>query len=193
LKGEVQVAVEASPDAVLVQDFANTRDLRTFIPRGHPHRDGTADDLASPDALRTWLVGRGLLAKRSRVSKADHARVLELRTVLRSALDRSRVGDSHPPAYAAPLHVELDAAAGPRLTYAAGGVEQAIGQICAAALRTTLSGEWWRLRACAADDCHWVFFDRSKPGRGRYCAPDSCGNRVKTRAYRQRRADAAGS
>jgi len=182
------VAVEASPDAVLVQDLANTRDLRTFIPRGHPHRDGTGDELASPEALRTWLVDHGLLARHSRVSKADHARVLELRTVLRSALDGSRGNDSLPPAYAAPLQVELDATEGPRLTYATGGVEQAIGQICAAALRTTLTGEWWRLRACAADDCHWVFFDQSKPGRGRYCAPDTCGNRVKTRAYRRRRA-----
>jgi len=185
------VAVEASPDAVLVQDFANTRDLRTFIPRGHPHRDGTADELASPEALRLWLFDHGLLARRSRVGKADHARVLELRTVLRTALDRGReVG--LPPAFAAPLRVELDAAEGPLLTCAGGGVEQAIGQICAAALRTALTGEWWRLRACAADDCHWVFFDQSKPGRGRYCAPDSCGNRVKTRAYRRRRADATG-
>jgi hypothetical protein len=186
------MGVEASPDAVLVQDFANTRDLRTFIPRGHAHRDGTGDELASPTVLRRWLVDQGLMPKRSRVSKADHARVLELRAVLRSALDRSREDDSLPPAYAAPLHVELDAAAGPRLTYTAGGVEQAIGQICAAALRTSLTGEWWRLRACAADDCHWVFFDQSKPGRGRYCAPDTCGNRVKTRAYRQRRAEATG-
>jgi len=182
------VAVEASPDAVLVQDFANTRDLRTFIPRGHPHRDGTGDDLASPTALARWLVDRGLLPKGSRVSKADHARVIELRRVLRSALEPSDDGGALPSPYRAPLHVELDATEGPRLTHAAEGVDQALGHICAAALRTAFTGEWWRLRVCAADDCHWVFFDQSKPGRGRYCAPDTCGNRVKTRAYRQRKA-----
>jgi predicted RNA-binding Zn ribbon-like protein len=185
------VAVEPSPDAALVQDFANTRDLRTFVPRGHPHRDGTGDEVASPDDLRTWLVERGLLAKGSRVSKADHARVLELRGVLRSALDRSRRGDSLQPSYAVRLDVELDASEGPRLAVAAGGVDGAVGQICAAALRAALTGEWWRLRACAADDCRWVFYDQSKPGRGRYCAPDTCGNRVKTRAYRRRKADGA--
>jgi len=188
----VLVAVQASPDAELVQDFANTRDLRTFIPRGHPHRDGTGDELASPDALRSWLVGRGLLAAGGRVGKADHARVLELRTVLRAALDRTRGEGRLPPTvYAAPLTVELDATEGPRIAVAAGGVDHAVGQICAAALRTALTGEWWRLRACAAEDCRWVFYDQSKPGRGRYCAPDTCGNRVKTRAYRRRKADGA--
>jgi predicted RNA-binding Zn ribbon-like protein len=86
------------------------------------------------------------------------------------------------------LQVELDPREGPRLTTPEGGVDHAIGQLCAAALRTALTGEWWRLRACAADDCRWVFYDQSRPGRGRYCSPNSCGNRVKTRAYRQRKA-----
>ncbi len=185
------MAVEASPDAVLVQDFANTRDLRTFIPRGHPYRDGTGDELASAQALASWLVDQGLMPEGGRVSRGDHARVVELRSVLRSALDRREDGDDLPPSYAAPLQVELDATEGPRLTYAASGVDQALGRICAAALRTALTGEWRRLRVCAADDCQWVFFDQSKPGRGRYCAPDTCGNRVKTRAYRQRKAGGA--
>jgi hypothetical protein len=183
------MAVEASPDAVLVQDFANTRDLRTFIPRGHPHRDGTGDDIGSPRALRAWLVGRGLLPRGSTVGQADHARVLDFRAAVRAALDRSRQdepGHDLPPV-AVPLEVRLDARDGPLLTPAEHGVERAIGEIGAAALRTALTGEWWRLRSCAADDCHWVFYDQSKPGRGRYCAPDTCGNRIKTRAYRRRK------
>jgi predicted RNA-binding Zn ribbon-like protein len=188
------MAVEASPDAVLVQDFANTRDMRTFIPRGHAHRDGTGDDIGSPKALRTWLVDRALLARGTRVTEADHARVIALRSTIRAALDRSRheeYGHDLPP-LAVPLEVELDVREGPRLASAGPGVDDAIGRICAAALRTALTGEWWRLRACAADDCHWVFYDESKPGRGRYCAPDTCGNRVKTRAYRRRRGRSAG-
>ena len=182
------MAVEASPDAVLVQDFANTRDLRSFIPRGHPYRDGTGDDIGSPEALRTWLVGRGLLPRGTKVDAAAHARVLDFRAVLRAALDRSRhdEGDDRPPV-TVPLEVQMDARDGPRITAADGGVDRAIGEIGAAALRTALSGEWWRLRACAAEDCQWVFYDQSKPGRGRYCAPDTCGNRVKTRAYRRRK------
>jgi CGNR zinc finger/Putative stress-induced transcription regulator len=183
------MAVDASPDAVLVQDFANTRDLRTFIPRGHPHRDGTGDDIGSPESLRTWLVERGLLPSGTAVSKADHARVLDLRATLRASLDRSRHGEEATdlPRIAVPMELELDGRDGPRLASGHKGVERAIGEICAAALRTAFTGEWWRLRACAADDCRWVFYDQSKPGRGRYCAPDSCGNRVKTRAYRRRK------
>jgi hypothetical protein len=187
------LAVEASPDAVLVQDFANTRDLRTFVPRGQAHRDGTRDDAGSPDALAAWLTGRGLLPEGTTVTASEHARVLDLRGTLRAALDRGRHDDGRRDeagGFAVPLLLRLDAQDGPRLASADTGVDHAIAQICAAALRTALTGEWWRLRVCAADDCQWVFYDQSRPGRGRYCAPDSCGNRVKTRAYRRRRAGA---
>lgn len=185
------MAVDASSDAGLVADFANTRDLRTFIPRGHPHRDGTTDLIGSPEDLHAWLVARDLIAESAVVSELDHARVLDLRANLRAALDRSRSADQHEAARAVtvPLQVEVDSREGPRLVSPDRGIDQAIGHITAAALRTTLTGELWRLRVCAAHDCNWVFYDKSKPGRGRYCAPDSCGNRVKTRAYRRRKAD----
>jgi hypothetical protein len=177
--------VVASPDAQLVQEFANTRDLRSFVPRGHPHRDGSGDDLRSPASLRAWLIDHGLLLGHTRVSSSDHARALELRTSLRSALDTAQPGQAG--AFTTSLDVAIDPRQGPLLAAPGRGVEHALGEICAAALRTRLTGEWWRLRTCAADDCQWVFFDESKPGRGRFCSPDMCGNRVKTRAYRQRR------
>jgi CGNR zinc finger/Putative stress-induced transcription regulator len=186
------MAVEASADAVLVQDFANTRDLRTFIPRGHPYRDGTGDELGSVTSLRRWLTDRRLLPEGSKLTDSDRTRVLELRAALRAALDPREERPDDVPLYALPLRVELDAADGPRLTSPGNGVDQAIGEVSAAALRTALTGEWWRLRVCSADDCRWVFYDQSKPGRGRYCAPDSCGNRVKTRAYRRRKAGPTG-
>jgi predicted RNA-binding Zn ribbon-like protein len=186
------MAVEASPDALLVQGFVNTRDLRSFVPRGHPQRDGTRDDLRSPESLRAWLVGHGLLLGRTKVSSSDHARALELRTALRAALDTSSPGQvGGLTTFTTSLDVEIDPRAGPLLTAPGRGIDHAVGEICAAALRTKLTGEWWRLRACAAEDCQWVFFDESKPGRGRYCSPEMCGNRVKTRAYRQRRTAAS--
>ncbi|MFD9698271.1 CGNR zinc finger domain-containing protein [Lentzea sp. NPDC059081] len=43
---------------------------------------------------------------------------------------------------------------------------------------------------CAAPDCRWAFYDVSRNGRGRWCAMEICGNRQKTRAYRERRHDA---
>jgi hypothetical protein len=186
------MAVAASQDALLLQEFVNTRDRRSFVPRGHPHRDGTRDDLRSSESLCAWLVDHGLLVGRSGVSSSDHARVIELRTALRAALDVCRPGQPGVlTAFTASLQVAIDPREGPLLTSSGRGIDHAVGEICAAAIRTQLTGEWWRLRACAADDCQWVFFDESKCGRGRYCSPEMCGNRVKTRAYRQRRTAAS--
>ena len=48
-------------------------------------------------------------------------------------------------------------------------------------------GSWHRLRICAAPDCRWVFYDTSRSGAGRWCSMATCGNRDKTRRYRDRR------
>jgi len=184
------MSIEASADAELVRDFANTRDRRSFVPRGHPARDGTKDDLATPVELRGWLAAHDLLPDDDvGLTDRDHARVLRLRTALRTALDRNRRSGDDAPAhrFSVSLRAELDTDDGPHLGTSHHGVDHAIGQLCAAALRLALTGVWHRLRTCAADDCQWIFYDQSKPGRGRYCSPYSCGNRVKTRAYRQRK------
>jgi predicted RNA-binding Zn ribbon-like protein len=49
------------------------------------------------------------------------------------------------------------------------------------------SGALDRLKTCAAEECRRVFFDRSKPGSRRWCVSTLCGNRIKTRTYRERR------
>jgi predicted RNA-binding Zn ribbon-like protein len=43
-----------------------------------------------------------------------------------------------------------------------------------------------RLKMCASDECRRVFFDRSKPSTRRWCMSSLCGNRMKTRSYRER-------
>ena len=43
-----------------------------------------------------------------------------------------------------------------------------------------------RVRACANDECRWVFLDDSKSGNRRWCAMSSCGNRAKARRHYQR-------
>jgi predicted RNA-binding Zn ribbon-like protein len=47
-----------------------------------------------------------------------------------------------------------------------------------------------RLKMCASDECRRVFYDRSKPATRRWCMSTLCGNRIKTRAYRERQRDA---
>lgn len=42
------------------------------------------------------------------------------------------------------------------------------------------------VRQCAADDCAWLFLDRTKNHRRRWCDMKTCGNRYKARRYYQR-------
>lgn len=53
------------------------------------------------------------------------------------------------------------------------------------------SGEYDRVRLCAADDCDGVYVDFSKNGSKRYCDAGNCGNRMNVNAYRRRRAQQA--
>jgi predicted RNA-binding Zn ribbon-like protein len=43
-----------------------------------------------------------------------------------------------------------------------------------------------RVRECAADDCHLIFFDESRSNNRRWCSMQRCGNRAKVRAHRSR-------
>lgn len=46
-----------------------------------------------------------------------------------------------------------------------------------------------RIRTCAAEDCHLVYVDTSRPGRRRWCSMEHCGNRHKVRALRLRHSE----
>jgi predicted RNA-binding Zn ribbon-like protein len=48
------------------------------------------------------------------------------------------------------------------------------------------SDELGRVRECAADNCAWLFLDRSKNRSRRWCDMAVCGNRDKVRRFRQR-------
>jgi CGNR zinc finger/Putative stress-induced transcription regulator len=52
-------------------------------------------------------------------------------------------------------------------------------------------GTWDRLKLCGNPDCRWAFYDRSHSRRGAWCDMASCGNRVKNRNLRARRAQAS--
>ncbi len=180
--------VQPSPDALLVHALVNTLDRRTFMRDGQPRRTGPEESLGTPQALHCWLEQHGLSPPHAQLAQTDLDRVLDLRTALRVAFDRRQPAGPGPGEYTVPLTLSIGASAEPHITPTGLGIDQAIGEICAAALRIALTGEWGRLRVCSATDCHWVFYDRSKPGRARYCAPETCGNRAKTRDYRRRRA-----
>lgn len=47
-----------------------------------------------------------------------------------------------------------------------------------------------RLRICAGGNCSWVFLDRSKAGRRRWCDMAVCGNAAKSRRFQARMREA---
>jgi len=61
-----------------------------------------------------------------------------------------------------------------------------LGEVTAITLKAMLDGTWPRLKVCRK--CEWAFYDYSKNRSGSWCSMQLCGNRLKTRAYRSRRA-----
>ena len=43
-----------------------------------------------------------------------------------------------------------------------------------------------RMRRCENSGCSVVFYDDSRPGLRRWCAPNRCGDRIRARGYRER-------
>lgn len=182
--------LHATDALALLQSFVNTR--RVYARR---------DTIATPDALRAWLLRKGLLDDAELVSDADHTRAVILRDALRALLrahggaplDPSTVAalnaaSSHLPLYAC-FTADGDSAFEP----GASGVNGALTHILAIVVAAMADGMWARLKACHAETCQWVFYDESRNRSRLWCTMQTCGNRNKVRAYkrRQRTAGAA--
>jgi hypothetical protein len=146
----------------LLVDFLNTVD-----------EDTGEEELANDSDAREWLRAHGLPVRG--VIGAEARRV---RNALRAAADGGT-----PPAADLGL-VPLQAAPG------AGGLEltseHPLGPLVATAVRLALEGRWDRLKLCDAETCRYAFYDGSKNRSGRWCTMSVCGNRAKTRAFRER-------
>jgi predicted RNA-binding Zn ribbon-like protein len=167
----------------LVQAFVNTNDI-----------EGREDQLAQPDRAGAWLRERALLEERETLDEAELAWLLEVREALRAlalANNRGRLGDN--------AVAVLDDAARRTLTVQFGGtgtplrpagvgVARAVGSVLAAVANGMRDGTWPRMKACRRDACRWLFYDHSRNRASSWCSMAVCGNRVKTRAYRRRRA-----
>jgi predicted RNA-binding Zn ribbon-like protein len=163
----------------LVRDFVNTID----------YDDGT-DVLMSPAELSAFLHGAGLLVRRTPSSDDDLETARRLRTGLRDALALHHEGSARTladlDAVLARLPMRLRWADGsPTLVPAAGGVPGALGQIAVAVTQAVADDTWSRLKICADDTCAWAYYDTSKNRSKNWCGM-SCGNKAKTRAYRER-------
>jgi predicted RNA-binding Zn ribbon-like protein len=66
-------------------------------------------------------------------------------------------------------------------------VEAALGPIALAAVGLFTEGDFSRIRECGGHACGWLFYDRSKNNRRRWCEMEVCGNRAKQRRLAARR------
>ena len=171
----------ASGPLGLVQAFVNSVDLQ----------DGP-EELTTPEALTTWLAGRGLLPVGAGSDQDDLRNAIALREALRGIVGANSGGAVYPVDVAtlneAASASKLRARFGPdgkaRLEPDVSGVTGALGRIVAAAFTAMADDDWTRLKLCSSQTCRWAFFDQSRNHSSRWCKMASCGNREKARRFR---------
>jgi predicted RNA-binding Zn ribbon-like protein len=178
---------KADQDAVdLLIAFVNTRDL-----------EEGSDEIADPEGLRAWVeeqTGEYLPAP----DEEAHGRALALRESLRAFL-RANNGGEPGERELGPLH-EAAGRSRYRTVFESDGrlkLVPARADLSGFEARLLLSieclqaqGAWPRLKACTDAGCRWAFFDTTRNRSRTWCSMEECGNREKTRRYRERRGSA---
>jgi predicted RNA-binding Zn ribbon-like protein len=159
------------------------------------------DDLATTAGLASWLQRHGLAVAGDpgAISRTDLEQAVTLRETLRGVLRAHAAGPSTSDSANTGPVVELRRVTAGLATRfevtedgrigvapAGSGVPGALSRILLIAAAAAAAGTWSRLKACAADDCQWAFYDRSPTRTGCWCSMRVCGARAKSRAYRQR-------
>lgn len=162
----------------LVEAFCNTA--------AHLHGK---DELARPETAARWLGAHGFPAL---AGPGELVSLAEARETVRAFL----VERTSPGAVDALNRLIAEVAAAPAvlpdgtlgLRPASGGpVAEVVRPVLEALLRDGLTGRHaTRLKACAAPECRWIFYDRAPSSNGLWCDMDVCGARHKMRAYRAR-------
>ena len=183
------------PDALAhIYDLANALDLRSFVQHGVKHT--TRDELGSSKDLASWLARRGLLENGGKLSQNTYDSTLRLRAGIRDYLQRDpaerhfeadTVRELNQALQQFPLVVEVSNKQSKMTMHGiwrdrSAGIVAIVEQFYDGAANGALD----RLKMCASEECRRVFYDRSKPGTRRWCQAALCGNRIKTRAYRER-------
>jgi len=183
-------STEATADADRIVAFMNTRYL--------PDDDDALADERSSAWLQQWLEP----VVPQDVRDSEHGRRADMQDLrdLREAIRQLAAGNNgqEPDGYilargtsvlsSVPLRVELgDHQDRPSLrTRGDTTAELAIAAVAWSYLIARLSHDWPRVKACASPDCRWGFLDTSRNRSRRWCEMAYCGNRAKSRAWRER-------
>ena len=168
----------------LVQAFLNTLD----------RQDGR-DELDTPPTTQSWLAARRLVSPGTEFDASDRRRLVDVRGALHELVTANGGGEVQPRAVTTlneaarrvRLGVRLHPEDGYRLMAEGVGIDRPIGELLIAVTGSMAAGSWNRLKVCANDSCQLAFYDASRNRSGRWCSMATCGNRMKGRAYRERR------
>jgi len=182
---------------LLVQAYVDTLD-----------QDLGTDIFAHGDQARAWLADAGLRVPdpdqpdpNSPGFTEDLRLAREVRQSLRALIGHDREDEPLTPDDLAPLEQVLRQAQ-PRLAACPDGrvvlgpgrpartLADGLLGLLLIIRDAQADGSWDRLKLCSNPDCRWAFYDRSHSRRGAWCDMASCGNRVKNRNLRARRAQA---
>jgi predicted RNA-binding Zn ribbon-like protein len=167
----------APGDLALVEAFLRTRHEVTDV-RG----------------LERWQAAHGLSGD---VSTEAFERAVRLREALRSLMHTNNGGPEDPAATAV-VNAEIRACGlSPEVrpdgsvAHVARGPGRAgdatLGALLSAVVAAMTDGSWRRMKACAADDCRYAFYDHTRNRSGRWCDVAGCGANARMRAFRRRR------
>jgi len=170
-------------EADLLVAFVNTADLE----------EGT-DAIGDPERLQAWVeeqTGEYLPAP----DEGAQARVLELRESLRALLRANNGGETgerelqplREAAERSRYRTTLGADGALTLAPARADLSGFEARLLLAIERIQCQGAWPRLKACTDDGCRWAFYDTTRNRSRTWCSMEECGNKEKTRRYRERK------
>jgi predicted RNA-binding Zn ribbon-like protein len=190
----------ANHDELFVE-FANTLEFD----RGEP-----TDVLVDVDALLDWLRNHDLISGRAHAAEASHLhrdpaeaerrmeRFRHLRSLLHAIAGRVSTGGqptrgqlrdlNHILRHGLHYHQLRFGDGGARYDYEQVGdrLDQARAAIAGSLAHFLAREAAERLRVCANDGCRYLFVDRSRTGRRRWCDMRTCGNQAKVARHRAR-------
>jgi predicted RNA-binding Zn ribbon-like protein len=174
-------------EADLLVEFVNTRDI-----------EEETDSIADPGQLEAWIAEKtGDHA--GDLDGEDVARVHALRESLRALLLGNNGEEVDVPALVplreaaerTRIRTAFSAAGKLELAPARSGLSGFEARLLLAIERLQTHGAWPRLKACTEEECQWAFYDTTRNHSRTWCSMDVCGNREKTRRYRERKGTGA--
>lgn len=174
---------ELKQEIDLLVDFVNTRDI-----------EEETDSIADPALLTEWIAER-TGEQLPELDTADVRRVHGLRESLRGLMLANNggegAGDLEPIREAAErsrFRLAFDPEGGLALTPARADLSGFEASLLLALEHLQCHAAWPRLKACTDETCQWAFYDATRNRSRTWCSMDVCGNRQKTRRYRERKA-----